>query len=133
MSEAILALKEAAEVLGVHENTLRNWERQGMIRLIRLPGSRYRRAPREEVQRLATQMNLGWRPSAQVRRESPPTDPALAIQGQALARAIQSDLAALDQSHTLEETMRELSVPAAERDKLGRAYLAAAERLGLCG
>lgn len=32
---------------------------------------------------------------------------------------------------TLEETMRELDVAATEREKLGRAYLAAAERLGL--
>jgi 1,2-phenylacetyl-CoA epoxidase catalytic subunit len=34
---------------------------------------------------------------------------------------------------TLEETMRELQIAAAEREKLGRAYLAAAERLGLRG
>ena len=48
-----LTLKEAAEQLGVHPNTLRNWERRGVIRLERLPGSRYRRVPVYEVRRLA--------------------------------------------------------------------------------
>lgn len=32
---------------------------------------------------------------------------------------------------TLEETMKEIGSPAAEREKLGRSYLEAAERLGL--
>jgi len=30
-----LTLKEASKRLGVHPNTLRNWEQQGVIRLIR--------------------------------------------------------------------------------------------------
>ena len=47
-----LTLKEASERLGVHPNTLRNWERRGVIRLERLPGSRYRRVPVYEVQRV---------------------------------------------------------------------------------
>ena len=40
-----VALKRAAEALGVHEQTLRNWEKRGVIRMIRLPGSGYRRVP----------------------------------------------------------------------------------------
>jgi len=44
-----LTLKEAAERLGVHPNTLRNWKRRGVIRLARLPGSCYRRVPVYEV------------------------------------------------------------------------------------
>ena len=51
-----LTLKEAAEQLGVHPNTLRNWERRGVIRLERLPGSRYRRVPVYEVQRVEREL-----------------------------------------------------------------------------
>ena len=52
-----LTLKEAAEQLGVHPNTLRNWERRGVIRLERLPGSRYRRVPVYEVQRVGARVD----------------------------------------------------------------------------
>ena len=53
---AYLTLKEASERLGVHPNTLRNWERRGLVRLARLPGSQYRRVSESEVARLAGRM-----------------------------------------------------------------------------
>ena len=100
-----LTLKEASRRLGVHPNTLRNWERQGVVRLIRLPGSRYRRVPVSEVQRLVAQMHGQ---QASVRLEPPSDDPAMIAEGQALARTIQSELATLNQTQTLEETMQAL-------------------------
>ena len=44
----------AAEELGVHANTLRNWEEKGLIRAMKLP-SGYRFS-REEVERLRHEM-----------------------------------------------------------------------------
>ena len=104
----VLTLKEASKRLGVHPNTLRNWERQGVIRLIRLPGSRYRRVPVSEVQRLTAQMHGQQAGTGNVRLEPPSDDPSVIAEGQALARAIQSELAALDPTQTLEETMQAL-------------------------
>ena len=103
-----LTLKEASERLGVHPNTLRNWERQGVVRLIRLPGSRYRRVPVSEVQRLAAQMHSQQAGTGKVRLEPPADDPAMIAAGQALARTIQAELAVLDQTQTLEEAMQAL-------------------------
>jgi excisionase family DNA binding protein len=100
-----LTLKEASKRLGIHPNTLRNWEQQGVIQLIRLPGSRYRRVPVSEVQRLAAQMH-GQQTG--VRVEPPSDDPVVIAEGQALAHTIQAELAALDQTQTLEETMQAL-------------------------
>ena len=51
-----VTLKEAARTLSVHEQTIRNWERRGVIQLVRLPGSRYRRVPTTEIARLKAQM-----------------------------------------------------------------------------
>jgi excisionase family DNA binding protein len=105
--EATLTLKEASERLGVHPNTLRNWEKQGLIRLVRLPGSQHRRAPLSEVERLLTQMH-GLIAAGNVRLEPPPDDADVIAEGQAMARTIQSELAALDLPRTLTETMRSL-------------------------
>ena len=55
-STANYTLKRAARTLGVHEQTLRNWEERGLIRMVRLPGSHYRRVPAAEVERLAAAM-----------------------------------------------------------------------------
>ncbi len=54
-----LTLKEAAKHFGVHPNTLRNWDRRGVIRLEQLPGSRYRRVSESEVERLTSTMETG--------------------------------------------------------------------------
>jgi excisionase family DNA binding protein len=47
----MLSIKQAAEALGVHEQTLRAWERKGIIKAKRLPGSRYRRFDDAEIER----------------------------------------------------------------------------------
>ena len=103
-----LTLKEAARRLGVHENTLRNWERRGLIRLIRLPGSRYRRVPVAEVERLLAQMEGTRVSTGEVRLEPPPADQELLAQGQVLAQAVKEELARTQWSETLEETMQRL-------------------------
>jgi excisionase family DNA binding protein len=45
-------MKEAAARLGVHVQTLRKWGATGVLRVVRLPGSGYRRVPLSEVERL---------------------------------------------------------------------------------
>lgn len=51
-----LNVRETARILGVHENTVRNWEARGIIVAIRLPGSGFRRFPPDEVERMRSEM-----------------------------------------------------------------------------
>ena len=51
ISERLLTLQEACRRLGVHPNTLRKWDKQGKIRVVRTVGGR-RRIPESEVERL---------------------------------------------------------------------------------
>jgi len=51
MAERLLTLSEACKRLGIHPNTLRKWDRQGKIRVVRTVGGR-RRMPESEVERL---------------------------------------------------------------------------------
>ena len=131
-----LTLKEAAEQLGVHPNTLRNWERRGVIRLERLPGSRYRRVPVYEVQRVERELTqtappvgeqtfapedwhvrIDW-PAGRWTRSGdilvflpPPEDPELQARAEKMALEIQAELAKVEPQGTLEEAMRELRGP----------------------
>jgi excisionase family DNA binding protein len=52
--------RAAAEALGVHENTVRNWEERGILRAVHLPGSGFRRFPIEEVEAVATRMRASF-------------------------------------------------------------------------
>jgi excisionase family DNA binding protein len=52
----LLNVRDTARALGVHENTVRNWEERGIIRAVRLPGSGYRRFAVQDVERLRTEM-----------------------------------------------------------------------------
>lgn len=45
----MLNVRETATLLGVHENTVRNWVERGVLRAYRLPGSGYRRFGAEDV------------------------------------------------------------------------------------
>lgn len=105
-----LTLKEAARMLGVHEQTLRSWERRGLIHLVRLPGSQYRRVPADEVNRLKREMEGYGQPvSIGVRVEPPPTDPETVAQGRLLADEIKRELAAREAGdETLDDVMRRL-------------------------
>jgi excisionase family DNA binding protein len=52
----LLNVRDTARVLGVHENTVRNWEERGILRAVRLPGSGYRRFSVQDVERLRAEM-----------------------------------------------------------------------------
>jgi len=51
-----LSVRETARRLGVHENTVRNWESRGLLRAVHLPGSGFRRFAVEDVERLRAEM-----------------------------------------------------------------------------
>ncbi|MCD6555306.1 MAG: helix-turn-helix domain-containing protein [Anaerolineae bacterium] len=99
-----LTLKEAARILGIHEQTIRNWERRGIIHPVRLPGSRIRRIPATEIERVKAQMHAGQRTAGTVRLDPPCGDAALIAQGRAQAEDIKRDLAA-SEPPSLEDTM----------------------------
>jgi hypothetical protein len=52
----LLNVRDTARALGVHENTVRNWEERGILRAARLPGSGYRRFSVQDVERLRAEM-----------------------------------------------------------------------------
>jgi DNA-binding transcriptional MerR regulator len=52
----MIGARQVAARLGVHENTIRNWEERGILHAMRLPGSGYRRYELAEVERLAREM-----------------------------------------------------------------------------
>ena len=49
--EKLYRLGEAAKILGVSVSTLRRWDMEGRIRLVRTPGGQ-RRVPESEIKRL---------------------------------------------------------------------------------
>lgn len=51
-----LNVRQTAKALGVHENTVRNWEKGGLIHAVRLPGSGFRRFDAAEIGRLRDEM-----------------------------------------------------------------------------
>ena len=97
-----LTLKRAAELLGVHEQTLRSWEHNGIIRMVRLPGSGYRRVPVAEVTRLQHEMQAVKTQSA-VWIEQPDESPEAIKRGEAMAAAIRAELAQLEEETTFDE------------------------------
>ncbi len=54
----LLNVRETASMLGVHENTVRNWEHAGNLEAVKLPGSGFRRFRREDIERMRDEM---WR------------------------------------------------------------------------
>lgn len=53
----LLSIGEAADELGVSQQTLRGWEKKGLIKPIKLP-SGYRRYTEEEIDRMKREMGL---------------------------------------------------------------------------
>jgi excisionase family DNA binding protein len=45
----LLTIKEAAKLINVHPNTLRNWERDGKIQAVRIGSRRDRRYPKQII------------------------------------------------------------------------------------
>jgi len=64
-AEQRLSVRETARRLGVHENTVRNWEERGIVRAVRLPGSGYRRFDPAEVERLRHEMLTNLAPAVE--------------------------------------------------------------------
>ena len=113
-SNANFTLKRAAQTLGVHEQTLRNWEERGLIRMVRLPGSHYRRVPAAEVKRLVAAMQETppmlqtiSPPAAQLAVRLAPPNRTLAAQQQALSQAndVCAELAAWETESTFDAVM----------------------------
>jgi hypothetical protein len=52
----LLNVRETARALGVHENTIRNWEARGLLHAVRLPGSGFRRFSRVDIEHLRSEM-----------------------------------------------------------------------------
>ena len=102
-----LGLKRAARLLGVHEQTLRSWEKRGLIRLVRLPGSGYRRVPVEEVERLSVEM-AAPRPDPGVVIAGPDQDSESVAAAHLLAETVCAELADLEATTTLDEFMASL-------------------------
>lgn len=48
----LLTIKEAASLINVHPNTLRNWEREGKIEAVRIGSRRDRRYPKQTIWQL---------------------------------------------------------------------------------
>ena len=66
MSDVPLTVREAARRLGVHENTVRNWQKKGIIgRTIVLP-SGIRRFSAEDIQRMRDEMWSQFAPATVV-------------------------------------------------------------------
>ena len=57
----LMQVRQAAQALGVHENTIRRWEERGLLRAVRLP-SGVRRFRPEDVERVREQMFSGFPP-----------------------------------------------------------------------
>lgn len=57
-----IGAREAAKRLGVHENTIRNWEKRGLLHAAQLP-SGVRRFSQEEIQRMRDEMMTQFAPA----------------------------------------------------------------------
>lgn len=67
----VLNVRQAASMLAVSENTIRSWSDKGVLRGFRLPGSGFRRFPREEVERLRREMLEQYAPAHEVIDNAP--------------------------------------------------------------
>ncbi|MGH2634864.1 MAG: MerR family transcriptional regulator [Actinomycetota bacterium] len=56
LPERMLTVRAVAREIGVHENTIRNWEARGVLKAIRLPVSGYRRFDMAQVERMKKEM-----------------------------------------------------------------------------
>jgi len=56
VSTTLYTVTEAANILGIHPNTLRKWHNEGIARALVLPGGNHRRFTQAEIERLARLM-----------------------------------------------------------------------------
>jgi hypothetical protein len=64
-TKEFLNVRDTARALGVHENTVRNWESRGLLRAVHLPGSGFRRFAVEDVERLRAEMFEQFAPATE--------------------------------------------------------------------
>jgi excisionase family DNA binding protein len=57
----LMQVRQAAQALGVHENTIRRWEQRGLLQAVRLP-SGVRRFRPEDIEQMCAQMFSGFAP-----------------------------------------------------------------------
>jgi excisionase family DNA binding protein len=57
----LMQVRQVAQTLGVHENTIRRWEERGLLQAVRLP-SGVRRFRPEDVAAMREQMFSGFAP-----------------------------------------------------------------------
>ena len=98
-----VTLKRAAQMLGVHEQTLRRWERNGVIGMVRLPRSGHRRVPVEEVERL--QRSMLQQTVRGVRMAPPRRDAESQEKAARLANLVRAELAELDVDQSFDDDM----------------------------
>jgi excisionase family DNA binding protein len=61
-----LNVRQTAKELGVHENTVRNLEKKGTLKAVRLPGSGFRRFRKEDVDRMREEMWSEFAPATEI-------------------------------------------------------------------
>jgi len=61
-----LNVRQTAKELGVHENTVRNLEKKGTLKAVRLPGSGFRRFLKEDVDRMREEMWSEFAPDTEI-------------------------------------------------------------------
>jgi len=64
-TKELLNVRDTARMLGVHENTVRNWEARGLLRAVHLPGSGYRRFSPQDVERMRAEMFEHFAPATE--------------------------------------------------------------------
>ena len=101
---AFMNVRDAARALNVHENTIRNWVKEGRLADARLPGSRFLRMRRSDVERLADQRGKDV-PSVKAERLN--ANPELANAGQLRRWALDNSR---DAQQHLPELIRRLLV-----------------------
>lgn len=55
--EELLTLREAAQILKVHANTLRLWDKNGTLTAIRIGAKRARRYKKEDIENIISNSN----------------------------------------------------------------------------
>jgi excisionase family DNA binding protein len=64
-----LNVRQTAHELGVHENTVRNLERRGELKAVKLPGSGFRRFRKEDIARMRDEMWSQFAPDTELPKE----------------------------------------------------------------
>jgi excisionase family DNA binding protein len=80
----LLNVRETAQILGIHENTVRNWVERGILQAARLPGSGFRRFDPQQIERLRDAMLSQLAPAV--------TGPVVEPRGKLQRRIVHGDL-----------------------------------------